>query len=409
MNTHTATVHQQFEPIFQYVDGDDGDIVDSVVVDRFAGEPDSIKQLKLLSEMTVADMLTCIERFASPKGLHHFLNRLTLYQENLLEKGVNPRDIKVGIVRDALFSMMADTPERAIYDDAHDIVCESCGEENALPQLRGRYSHVSDGGVGFMYPALQGLYLEASDQSEREGDEFVSDPVDIASEWLAEAAHYLAPGEQFRNMRALQEALSWAQIQDSVLRERLRKMHHQGESLKNLRRFTASPDQENLLHKAVVLHDSLSDTYSPIDWINHAPFPSITRAHQSLQDGSMLDDIVSGEVVYIILGEERGEDDVAAVQSLFGKAKHGLSSVRRDLENMVKVATILSEQSCPYSFGDVSQIASERFDGLSHALHQYDLEAVKEYLRSGVSLRDAMRGADSSVSLLSDDAVANVS
>lgn len=409
MVTHTEALQQQFEPVFHYVDGDDGDIVDSVVVDRFAGEPDVIKQLQFLSEMTVADMLTCIERFASPKGLHHFLNRLTMYQENLIEKGVSPKDMRTGIVRDALFAMMADTPEVAIYDDARDIVCEGCDGEGALPQLRGRYSRVSERDIGFLYRALHDLYLEAAHRSGREDDGFVSDPVDVASEWLATAVQYLTPGEQFRNARALQEALAWAQVHDSVLRERLRKIRHQGESLKNLDRFTRSDDRVDLLHKAVVLHDSLSDTYSPIDWINHAPFSSIDRAHQLLQDGSLLDDIVSGEVVFIILGEEQGEDDVAAIRSLFEKAKHGLASVRRDLENMVKVATILSEQSCPYSLNDVSHIASARFDGLSRALSTHNLEEVKEYLRSGVSLREVTATAGHNVSLLSDDATLNVS
>ena len=400
---------EQFEPLFQYVDGDEGEVINEIRLQRFTDEKDIIARLRMLTTMTIADMLTCLQQFASPKGLHHFLNRLTLYQDTLMMKGVSPRDIKIGIIRDALFALMEDTPELAIYNDACGIICENGGEEGCLPQLRGRHSHVSDTGIGFAYQLLHDLYVAAACHCRYSDDEFVSDPVDVASEWLATTADYPIPGGRFQTMRSLREALSWAQVEDSVLRERLKDIRRQGESLQNLDRFSCDSQRTDLLHKAVILHDSFSSLYSPIDWINHAPFSSIARAYQSLQDGKVLDDIISREVVRVVLGTSQASEDAESIQSLFGKAKHGLSSVQRDLENMVKVGTILSESGCPYSFGDVSQIAETRFDGLSNAVNMFGLDTVKEHLRKGVSLRDAVDKRNQSVSLLPDDTVTSMS
>ena len=269
-------------------------------------------------------------------------------------------------------------PEVAIYDEALDLLRDD-GEEVPLPPLRGRYSHVNEKRIGFLYPSLRDLYVDAARFCDGEDGEFVSDPVAVGAEWLAGAARYHDPDDRIRNASSLREAVAWSRIPDSVLRERLRTIRRNGGSMRNLRRFIDRPNGIDRLHEAVVLHDSVASTYSPIDWISHAPFSSIHRAYQSLRSGRLPDAVVFSEVANVILGSSRNDEEaVRAVQSLYRKAAHGLSSVKRNLEDMVKVGTILSDAGCPYSFQDVSHIASSQFDGLSHALKVCRLETVKD-------------------------------
>lgn len=380
---------EQFLPLLQCVDGEEG-CSDRALLKQFARERSVIGRLGVLKDMSLTDMLSCIGQFGSPKGNHYFNNRLKSYQDTLLPKGVSSRAVRTGIVRDALYALMADTPERAIYDEAREILRENgCGEE-CLPQLLGRHSHITDRGIGYAYHILHDLYVMAAQHGESEGDAFVSDPVEVAAEWLATAMQYASPETPIRGERPLREAIAWAQVPDSVLRERLRDLRRGGRSLRNLNRFFGVVNGKELLHAAVVLSDSVASVYSPIDWINHASFPSIHRSYQSLKNGGVPSDIVFKEIIAVVLGSsksEKSDEERQAVRALYRKAVHDLSSAKQEIENMVKVGTVLAHHNCPYAFHDVIAIARERFDGLSQAIALHGLQPVKEHLSRGGNLR----------------------
>ena len=102
----TFDAAEQFETLFQYI----GD------------EPDAGKGARVFPASRTSSVVwrccgrwrrrTCSPASNRPRrrgGFRHFLDQLVLHRDKLMPRGIDPRDIKIGVIRDALFSAMADT------------------------------------------------------------------------------------------------------------------------------------------------------------------------------------------------------------------------------------------------------------------------------------------------------------
>jgi|LSQX01.2.fsa_nt_gb hypothetical protein len=154
--------------------------------------------------------------------------------------------------------------------------------------------------------------------------------------------------------------------------------------------------RKSLAQKALDLHFKINHTggdYNSkpltgiVDWINYAPFGTVKRAHKMMRLG-MSDEVITEYSLADTIAGKRGatRDDLKTTHFLIEKAKGQDYKVRRKLEAMMKVGSILSMAGFKASFDEVAELAGKNFYGMAEALKMYDLGQVKQFIDQGISL-----------------------
>jgi len=250
---------------------------DVLSVEKFGKITDSIERLEVLRTLSLSDKIRCLQKYSySEAPLRYFVGRLDFYQklikgtatrkkteqewdpdyrewksvenEYLIDNSnVTPDTVRLGLLRDTLFAAMMGTPELAIFKIAEKRLKKN---DNSLLthfiKLKGYHSGITENDIGYGYPFLRDIYLQA-----RKNIDFVSDEEDppedrehravvLAANWLEEAMKYNNPGRgpESPYVGSLEEAVAWARLGESFKKQLLgmrRKI--QGVDLHNIKRF----------------------------------------------------------------------------------------------------------------------------------------------------------------------------
>lgn len=154
-------------------------------------------------------------------------------------------------------------------------------------------------------------------------------------------------------------------------------------------------DNKSLAQQAFDLYFAMNGTINNtidkpfagvFDWIGGAPFEIIGRAHKMLRQGVTESEIAEYTLTDMIHGVEdiNGQD--------LQKIRAGLEAARRDkrmrakIKQIAKVGNVLKTAGYKLLFDDLADIAAKDFIGIDKAVKLFDLEQIKHFLDSGLSL-----------------------
>jgi hypothetical protein len=268
--------HRSFEKLLAYLDGEKK-ISEKEKIEKFSQTQDSIERLEVLRSMSLGDAIASIRDYSATEGPYLYLaNRLDFYQKFIQGKATrrqtesewdskkgeyiqvekeypidasnaSPETVRLGLLRDIEFAAMIGTPELGIYKVVDKRLKEKKISKTHMPELKGYYSGIHEGSIGYAYPVLRKLYEKARKHVEgRMGDKKAEEQVIehrsviLASNWLEEAMNYNNPnrGPASPYVGSLDEAIAWGRLGPQVKKQLLgmrRKI--QGVDLHNIERF----------------------------------------------------------------------------------------------------------------------------------------------------------------------------
>jgi len=198
---------RRFEELFSYLE-EDREIHDNEKIKKFSETLDSIERLEILASMSLKDSIKCLKQYSDSDIQYRYLvSRLDFYQKFIQGKAtrkeavsgyasdgrwkdntetypIDPSDatpttIRLGILRDILYSAMQGTPEMGAVKIATKWINEDSVERakkiglsrqpskiKSAVEFFGHYSGIYEGVIG-QYGDLRELYKKCANQAQR--------------------------------------------------------------------------------------------------------------------------------------------------------------------------------------------------------------------------------------------------
>jgi len=142
-----------------------------------------------------------------------------------------------------------------------------------------------------------------------------------------------------------------------------------------------------------VAHDENDEDniYNPVDWINYAPLGTIKRSHRMMRDGIAPEKIIKYALADIICGKRgMNREDLTQISKLYDSANAGDRNKKQSLESMMKVGSIISLCGHEASLDDIARMSRQNFYGMTSALREYNLDEVREFMGKNINLNSVV-------------------
>lgn len=312
--SESKEILEQYSDLFEYLEGNTQQLPDRVKLNSFRQSKNRIDRAKILLSLKPSDAIRCIIDYSGKKGYAHFIyliNKLDYYDAIIKNKCVrsekngkititefpdknaiyaNILDIKKGLYKDLLKSLMLNTPEDKIVRQARD-------KAKYLSHMPSHFIEYKFDNfeLGEAYPLLNELFENVLMETKKKypkTNHYNQNQITIrqAATILAKSMEYNDPsrGANSPYVSNPDEAIAWASLESRQAQLQLRGMRQKimGINLHNIKRFIGQ--KGNLIEKAIELHflfNHRKEEYL-IDWINEAPFATIEYAHELLKNKS---------------------------------------------------------------------------------------------------------------------------